>query len=127
MKTIAIIATRDYAEEKILAYLMEMEADDDMRLLTGGHNAGQAAIVASIRRNWRNEQYLPDYKNHGKNALHIRSWEMIQQADEVLCFWNGQSKGTASEIKMAQRAGKHITYLDQHPQEPKTNQLRLLY
>lgn len=41
---------------------------------------------------------LPDYKKYGKSAPSVRNIEIVNLADEVLAFWDYQSRGTAFVI-----------------------------
>lgn len=110
MKYIAIIGTRDYPTTAILAYLLTMEHEGEICLLTGGHTASEAAKKMAKVRGWQMREYLPDYKTNGQGATHMRSKAMMQDAHEVLTFWNGVSKGTENEIKIALKMGKKITH-----------------
>lgn len=47
--------------------------------------------------------YRPDYDKHGKGAPLKRNEEMAQNADCCVCFWDGQSNGTAHMIAMAKK------------------------
>lgn len=48
-------------------------------------------------------RFHPDYQKHGKAAPLIRNEEMAKEADACICFWDGQSTGTAHMIKMAKK------------------------
>ena len=51
-------------------------------------------------------QHFPaDWDYYGHAAGFIRNAEMAQYADCVICFWDGQSKGTEHMIKTARRNG----------------------
>jgi hypothetical protein len=45
---------------------------------------------------------------HGKAAGHIRNEDIIKNADEVLAFWDGMSRGTAGSIEWARQFKKPI-------------------
>jgi len=51
-------------------------------------------------------EILPDWDLHGKSAGMIRNAEIVKQADEVVAFWDGSSKGTKNTIDRAEAAGK---------------------
>lgn len=54
------------------------------------------------------EVIKPDYAVHGKAATHIRNREIIDKADKVIAFWDGQSRGTKSVIEYAQKMKKDL-------------------
>ena len=43
---------------------------------------------------------------HNPKWYHVRDEEMINEADTVIAFWNGISKGTKNVIDYAKREGK---------------------
>ena len=38
-------------------------------------------------------EFFPQYKIYGKAAPIIRNKEIVDYADKVIVFWNGESKG----------------------------------
>ena len=51
-------------------------------------------------------EFLPQYELYGRGAPIIRNKKIVDYADRVLVFWNGNSKGTLSVISYAQKIGK---------------------
>lgn len=50
--------------------------------------------------------YFPaNWNTYGKRAGYIRNVEMAQNADALVAFWDGQSRGTAHMIKTAREYG----------------------
>lgn len=47
------------------------------------------------------EPYAADWDKHGKGAGHIRNSEMAKNADMLVAFWDGVSKGTLNMIAAA--------------------------
>ena len=54
------------------------------------------------------EQYLPNWRRYGRGAGVKRNREMVDSCDEVICFWDGTSRGTKSLIDYAHRMGKPV-------------------
>jgi len=50
--------------------------------------------------------YLPNWKDNGKAAGVIRNKDIICNADVVVAFWDGKSKGTSDSINKAQNYNK---------------------
>ncbi len=46
-----------------------------------------------------------DWETHGKAAGPIRNKAMVAEADLLIAFWDGASKGTLSAIREASKAG----------------------
>ena len=74
---------------------------------------GGAVGVDSIANDWAESRpgkveirvYKPDYRAHGSAAPHVRNDAMLNAADHVLAFWDGQSRGTKSVIDKASDLG----------------------
>lgn len=49
-----------------------------------------------------------DWQGLGRSAGYIRNVWMAEEADALLAFWDGQSKGTAHMIKTMERMGKPV-------------------
>ena len=47
----------------------------------------------------------PDYARYGRGATFIRNREIVDNADMVVAFWNGTSKGTKYTIDYANKKG----------------------
>lgn len=45
--------------------------------------------------------FLADWERYGKAAGYIRNKEMAQNADALVAFWDGESRGTKSMIDLA--------------------------
>ena len=53
-------------------------------------------------------EYLPEYEKYGRAAPLKRNITIIQNADLVLAFWNGKSKGTKFVIDSCERLGIEV-------------------
>lgn len=49
-----------------------------------------------------------DWKTHGPKAGPLRNKQIVEACEQLVAIWDGNSKGTATTIRMAQRAGKQI-------------------
>jgi len=47
--------------------------------------------------------FLPEYAQYGKAAPLVRNRKMIAQADKVIAFWDGSSKGTSFVISFCEK------------------------
>jgi len=48
--------------------------------------------------------FLPDYKRYGKRAPLIRNKLIVDNADIIIAFWDGQSRGTKFTTDYAKKA-----------------------
>ena len=51
-------------------------------------------------------EFLPQYERYGRAAPFVRNKQIVDYADKIIVFWNGNSKGTLSVIKYVQKIGK---------------------
>lgn len=47
------------------------------------------------------EKYPADWDKYGKAAGPMRNQQMVEEADALICFWDGESRGTKSMIDLA--------------------------
>ena len=47
------------------------------------------------------EEYPADWNKYGKKAGYVRNVEMAENADALIAFWDGKSKGTKHMIDIA--------------------------
>ena len=63
------------------------------------------------KNNIRYTEFLPEYKIHGRYAPLKRNLEIIDNADFVLAFWDGKSRGTKFVIDNCRKINKPIRVL----------------
>lgn len=55
--------------------------------------------------------FLPEYDRYGRGAPIIRNKQIVDYADEVIAFWDGNSRGTRSVIEYCKKQEKKITVI----------------
>jgi len=55
------------------------------------------------------KKLLPDWKRYGKPGGPIRNQQIVNECDQIMIFWDGDSPGTRGTLKMALKSGKPIT------------------
>lgn len=77
---------------------------------------GMARGADMLGYQWAREKNIPilkypaDWDKYGKAAGHIRNKEMAENADVLIAFWDGESRGTKNMIDIAREKGI-ITYV----------------
>lgn len=77
----------------------------------GARGADSCASIYCRRRGIPNTVLRPDWESLGKRAGFVRNLDMLELADEVIAFWDGQSPGTKHTIDAAGRLGKRVTLI----------------
>ncbi len=102
---VAVIGSRNLSVENLGAYL----PCDTTEIISGG-----AKGVDTCARNYalshgiKITEYLPEYKKYGRAAPLKRNIIIIQNADLVLAFWDGKSKGTKFVIDSCEKLGVEV-------------------
>ncbi len=70
-----------------------------------------ADLIGESYALWRKlpvEGFPADWNKHGKSAGFIRNQQMAQEADGLIAFWDGKSKGTKHMIEAATRCNLEV-------------------
>ena len=102
---LAIIGSREISDINIADYLTETPT----KIISGGAKGiDTLAAEYAKKNNIPFTEHLPDYNKYGRAAPIIRNRLIVQDADKVIAFWNGKSRGTLSSINMAKKMGKQL-------------------
>lgn len=113
-KRIIIAGCRDYnnyteAKEYINSCLSEISKEYKIIIFSGGCTGSDMLGERYAKENnLEIERYPADWKRYGRSAGPKRNKLMAEKADLVICFWDGNSKGTKSMIDYAVKNGKPI-------------------
>ena len=58
--------------------------------------------------NYQIERYPAQWKKYGKKAGPLRNKQMIDIGDFIICFWDGESRGTKTTIDFAKSLQKPL-------------------
>ena len=110
---IVIGGSRDYNDYKFFAETLDRLLCDvpknDITILSG-HCRGVDLMAERYaeERGINLEIFPADWKTYGKGAGPVRNKTMVENADAVIAFWNGISKGTKSLIDHAIKQGRNV-------------------
>lgn len=113
-KHLVIAGCRDYnnykeAREYIDRLIAEIRKENEIVILCGGCRGADTLGERYAKENGFSVRYfLPDWEKYGRAAGPRRNREMAEAADYVICFWDGQSRGTKSMIDFAREMGKPL-------------------
>lgn len=79
----------------------------DVEIVSGGaRGADSLAEEYADRHLLGLKIFTADWDDYGKSAGYKRNKEIVDYADIIIAFWNGESKGTKHTIDLANKAGK---------------------
>ncbi len=109
---VVIAGCRDYknydeAKEYIDFCLSNIRKENKIIIVSGCASGADALGERYAAENgFEIEKYPADWEKYGRSAGPKRNKQMAQAADYVICFWDGESRGTRSMIKYAKKFEK---------------------
>lgn len=106
---LGIIGSRNYDDYAMLCQVLVFYLGplDLTEIISGG-----AKGADSLGARYANDkgikltEFLPDWDKYGKRAGFIRNEDIVKNADFILVFWDGVSKGTGNSLSIAKRLKK---------------------
>lgn len=105
---IAIIGTRECGninlEQEIINRMLIFRNDT---IISGGaRGIDTLAAMYARKHGMKLLEFRPDYATYGRSATFVRNRQIVDEADVVIAFWNGTSRGTKYTIEYAKK--KHV-------------------
>ena len=107
---IAVVGSREFKDKEFVENMMpEILRTGKYQLISGGAR-GVDSWAEGMAKFLGCECIIfkPDWDKYGKRAGFLRNELIINEADKVVAFWDGESKGTKHSIDLAIKAGKPI-------------------
>ena len=99
---VAVIGSRNLQVDDLEKYLPQ----ETSCIVTGGaRGVDTSARLYARKKGIELIEFLPDYNAYGNIAPLIRNVTIIENADLVLAFWDGYSRGTVYVIKKCREKG----------------------
>src|SRR5262245_11253362 len=103
---VAVVGSRDYPDlEAVRAYVRAQPADTVI-ISGGARGVDQVAVDTARRLQLAYEVYPADWTRYGKRAGFLRNITIVDNADAVVAFWDGVSRGTKHTIDYANERRK---------------------
>ena len=104
---IIIAGGRDFMDynllkEKANKILQETKVTHKIVIISGcARGADTLGLRYASENAFDVEEYPADWNKYGKKAGYVRNVEMAENADALIAFWDGKSKGTKHMIDIA--------------------------
>jgi hypothetical protein len=118
MTKLAIVGSRSFNNSELAEQLIHQIIDkhhlklSDIIIVSGGaKGADKIAEDFATKHSLETIIFKPDWVRYGKSAGMIRNKDIISNADIVIAFWDGSSKGTKNSIDHAKKMSKQLYVL----------------
>lgn len=102
---IAIVGSREYSQlDKVRDYVDALSVDDHV-ISGGARGVDSAAVTAAKRRGLKSTVYHAEWDRYGRSAGFKRNILIVNDADKLVAFWDGKSRGTQHSIDLATKKG----------------------
>ena len=107
---VAVIGSRDYPLLDLVRRLV-LDLPPDTVVVSGGARGVDRTAEETARARGLEVIVLePDWEE-GRHAGLARNEDIVEAAEEVIAFWDGESRGTAHAVRRALEAGKTVRVL----------------
>lgn len=105
---VAVIGSRNLTVKDLGVYLPE----DVTEIVSGGAKGiDSCAREYALAHGIKLTEFLPEYSRYGRSAPIKRNITIIENADLVLAFWDGSSRGTKFVIDECKKRGVPVKIL----------------
>lgn len=108
---VAIVGSREYPDlELVRQFVRRLAAKyPEATLVSGGaQGVDQAAEAEAQRVGLKTLIFLAEWERYGRSAGFRRNSTIVDNADVVVAFWDGYSRGTLDTIRKAAAAKKNL-------------------
>lgn len=105
---VAVVGSRNLTVKDLGVYLPE----DVTEIVSGGAKGiDSCAREYALAHGIKLTEFLPEYSRYGRSAPIRRNITIIENADLVLAFWDGSSRGTKFVIDECKKRGIPVKIL----------------
>jgi hypothetical protein len=105
MTRVAIVGSRGYPLMDSIDLFVQTLPPDTVVVSGGARGVDREAARAARRHGLSTMVFFADWATYGRRAGMVRNEQIVDHADQIVAFWDGQSPGTADTIRKARRKG----------------------
>jgi len=109
---VAVIGSRGFTDYELLTKTLKKISGITMIVSGGADGADKLGEQFADENKLDKKIFLPDWEKFGTKAGFIRNTDIINEADLVVAFWDGHSKGTLDSIKKSESSNKKILIIN---------------
>lgn len=109
---VAIIGSRKYPDpHQVCEFVQALATKYPHAVVVSGacpNSPDEWAVTEAKLCGLKVKEYPADWEKHGKKAGFLRNHDIVNDADYVVAFQLGRSRGTQHSIDIAQKLGKNV-------------------
>lgn len=109
---VAVVGSRSFSNYALLETHLSQLTDVELLVSGGARGADRLGEEWARRHGVNTLIFKPDWKKHGKGAGFIRNRQIVGNADLVIAFWDGASRGTLHTVETARRQGVEVQLVE---------------
>lgn len=110
---IIVAGSRNFDKYKLLEETLNKYVTPDDTIISGvAKGADMLGIVYSYRHNIKLKRFPAKWDTYGKSAGYRRNVEMADNADMLIAFWDGMSRGTKHMIDIMNNQNKKVIIIN---------------
>lgn len=104
---VAVIGSRTFNDYELLRQTLS-KLEITLVVSGGAKGADSLGEEYANANNIPTKIFLPDWDKYGKSAGMLRNSDIINEAEIVVAFWDGESKGCKDAIAKANKLNKKV-------------------
>ena len=112
MTRFAVVGSRGFpSRQQVENVLAQLVGPEDTVVSGGARGVDSWAVEWAEAQGIATKVFPADW-SQGRGAGFARNATIVANADEVVAFWDGKSRGTADTIRKARAASKKLTIVE---------------
>jgi len=105
---IGVVGSRDFDDYKKLE--KELNKIEGITVIVSGGAKGADTLAREFaeKNDIKLTEFKPDYEQYGRGAPIRRNKKIVEYSDQIIAFWDGESRGTKNTIDIAEKQDKPI-------------------
>lgn len=104
---VAVIGSRTFNDYELLRQTLS-KLEITLVVSGGAKGADSLGEEYANANNIPTKIFLPDWEKYGKSAGMLRNSDIINEAEIIVAFWDGESKGCKDAIAKANKLNKKV-------------------
>jgi hypothetical protein len=108
---VAVVGSRNFTDYDLMKKVLD-NIKIDIIISGGALGADYLAEQYAKENNLEMIIHKPNWHKHGKAAGYIRNVDIVNDAEMVIAFWDGKSRGTHHTINITRKSGKFCSIIN---------------